>query len=186
MKSSRGVVISLLIGLLFPLSLFSTRVAAAEPAPLLPEGLYAEFITPRGAIVAELFYTRAPLMCANFTSLAEGTREARPAPLYTGLTWYRVVPGFVMQSGNPGLQDTDALPKPVTPHFPDEFVPGLHHDAAGILSMANAGPDTNSCEFFLTLAPTPRLDYLHSVFGRVVRGIEILPQINPNINGNLL
>ena len=144
----------------------------------MPEGLYAEFVTPRGTVTAELFYTRAPLMCANFVSLAEGTRETRDGkPLYTGLTWYRVVPGFVMQSGNPGLRDTDDLPAPVTPRFPDEFVPGLHHDAAGILSMANAGPDTNSCEFFLTLAPTPRLNYLHSVFGRTVRGLEILPLI---------
>jgi cyclophilin family peptidyl-prolyl cis-trans isomerase len=117
-------------------------------------------------------------MCANFVSLAEGSREAKNGrPFYTGLTWYRVVPGFVLQSGNPGLRDTDALPAPVTPHFPDEFIPGLRHDAPGILSMANAGPDTNSCEFFLTLAATQRLNYLHSVFGAVVRGLEILPLI---------
>jgi cyclophilin family peptidyl-prolyl cis-trans isomerase len=169
----------LLIVLFLPSVLPPLR-AANEPALSvpLPPGLYAEFKTPRGDIIAELFYTRAPLMCANFTSLAEGTRESKNGnPFYTGLTWYRVVPGFVLQSGNPDLQDTDALPKPVTPPFPDEFVPGLHHDAAGILSMANAGPDTNSCEFFLTLAPTPRLNYLHSVFGRVVRGLDVLPQI---------
>jgi cyclophilin family peptidyl-prolyl cis-trans isomerase len=166
---------------LFPLSVLLRGAEPSRPTPpssSLPEGLYAEFITPRGTVTAELFYTRAPLMCANFVSLAEGTRETRDGKsLYTGLTWYRVVPGFVMQSGNPGLRDTDDLPAPVTPHFPDEFVPGLHHDAAGILSMANAGPDTNSCEFFLTLAPTPRLNYLHSVFGRTVRGLEILPLI---------
>ena len=156
------------------LVLLVSALAAAE----LPEGLYAEFVTPRGTVTAELFYTRAPLMCANFVSLAEGARETRDGkPLYTGLTWYRVVPGFVMQSGNPGLRDTDDLPAPVTPHFPDEFVPGLQHDAVGTLSMANAGPDTNSCEFFITLAPTPRLNYLHSVFGRTVRGLEILPLI---------
>lgn len=93
-------------------------------------------------------------MCANFVSLVEGTREAKNGkPFSTGLTWYRVVPGFVIQSGNPGLRDTDDLPAPVTPHFPDEFAPGLGHDASGILSMANAGPDTNSCEFF---SPSPR------------------------------
>ena len=150
----------------------------ASPSAALPAGLYAEFITPHGTVTVELLYLRAPLMCANFVSLAEGSREAKNGrPFYTGLTWYRVVPGFVMQSGNPGLRDTDALPAPVTPHFPDEFIPGLRHDAAGLLSMANAGPDTNSCEFFLTLAPTQRLNYLHSVFGAVVRGLEILPQI---------
>ncbi|MBI5768513.1 MAG: peptidylprolyl isomerase [Verrucomicrobia bacterium] len=144
----------------------------------LSDGLYAEFTTPRGAFTVELFYTRAPLMCTNFVGLAEGSLAPKAGqPFYTGLTWYRVVPGFVIQSGNPGLKDTDDEEKPIPHRFPDEFVPGLRHDAAGILSMANAGPDTNSCEFFVTLAPTNRLNYLHSVFGRTVRGLEVLPQI---------
>jgi len=181
MNPLRRPLFFVLLIFLFPLSVLLRGAEPSRPTPLasrLPEGLYATFTTPRGTVTAELFYTQAPLMCANFTSLAEGTRESKgPAPFYTGLTWYRVVPGFVIQSGNPGLRDTDALPKPVTPHFPDEFVPGLHHDAAGILSMANAGPGTNSCEFFITLAPTQRLNYLHSVFGRVVQGLELLPQI---------
>ena len=117
-------------------------------------------------------------MCVNFTGLAEGTLAPKNGkPFYTGLTWYRVVPGFVIQSGNPGLKDTDDEKNPIPHHFPDEFAPGLSHDSAGILSMANGGPDTNSCEFFLTLAPTRRLDYLHSVFGRVVRGLDVLPLI---------
>ena len=152
--------------------------AARAAAPELPDGLYAEFITPRGTLTAELFPTRAPLMCTNFVGLAEGTLAPRHGqPFYTGLTWYRVVPGFVLQSGNPGLKDTDDEAHPIPHHFPDEFVPGLRHDSAGVLSMANAGPDTNSCEFFLTLAPTPRLDFLHSVFGRIIRGLELLPLI---------
>ncbi len=152
--------------------------AASAAAPELPDGLYAEFITPRGTLTAELFPTRAPLMCTNFVGLAEGTLAPRHGqPFYTGLTWYRVVPGFVLQSGNPGLKDTDDEAHPIPHHFPDEFTPGLRHDSAGVLSMANAGPDTNSCEFFLTLAPTPRLDFLHSVFGRIIRGIELLPLI---------
>ncbi len=151
---------------------------SAEPATPLPDGLYAEFTSPRGTTTVELLYPQAPLMCVNFTGLAEGTLAPKNGqPFYTGLTWYRVVPGFVIQSGNPGLKDTDDEAKPVTPHFPDEFVPGLRHDDAGILSMANAGPDTNSCEFFLTLAPTPRLNYLHSVFGRTIRGLDVLAQI---------
>ena len=146
--------------------------------PALPDGLYAQFTTPRGEFVAELFPARAPLMCVNFTGLAEGTLAPRNGrPFYSGLTWYRVVPGFVLQSGNPGLKDTDDEKEPIPHHFPDEFVPGLSHDAAGILSMANAGPDTNSCEFFLTLAPVQRLDYLHSVFGRIVRGLDVLPRV---------
>lgn len=152
--------------------------AARAAAPQLPDGLYAEFITPRGTLTAELFFTRAPLMCTNFVGLAEGTLAPRHGqPFYSGLTWYRVVPGFVLQSGNPGLKDTDDEAHPIPHHFPDEFAPGLRHDSAGVLSMANAGPDTNSCEFFLTLAPTPRLDFLHSVFGRIIRGLELLPLI---------
>ncbi len=155
---------------------FATALRAADTP--LPDGLYAEFTTPRGATTVELLYTQAPLMCVNFVGLAEGSLAPKNGkPFYTGLTWYRVVPGFVIQSGNPGLKDTDDEAKPIPHRFPDEFVPGLRHDAAGILSMANAGPDTNSCEFFLTLAPTHRLNYLHSVFGRTVRGLDTLPFI---------
>ena len=172
----------------FFIALTSTLPAAepSRPSPLapgLPEGLYAEFTTPRGAFTVELLYTRAPLTCASFVGRAEGTLAARPdgRPFFTGLRWYRVVPGFVIQSGDPtkttGTEpDTDAgHPLP----FPDEFAPGLRHDAAGILSMANGGPDTNSSEFFLTLAPVNRLNYLHAVFGRTVRGLDVLAQIQP-------
>ncbi|MDP3072751.1 MAG: peptidylprolyl isomerase [Opitutaceae bacterium] len=164
-----------LTGFAFLLAAAFCLRAAESP---LPDGLYAEFTTPRGAFTCELLYQQAPLMCANFTGLAEGTLASKDGkPFYTGLTFYRVVPGFVIQSGNPGLKDTDDEKQPIPHHFPDEFVPGLHHHAAGILSMANAGPDTNSCEFFLTLAPTNRLNYLHSVFGRTVRGLSVLAQI---------
>jgi cyclophilin family peptidyl-prolyl cis-trans isomerase len=167
---------ALLAGLL--LSAF-TRIHAADAA--LPEGLYAEFTTPRGAFTAELYFQKAPLMCANFTGLAEGSLAPKDGkPFYTGLTWYRVVPGFVIQSGNPGLKDTDDEKTPIPHRFPDELIPGLRHSAAGVLSMANAGPDTNSCEFFLTLAPTDRLNYLHSVFGQVVRGLDVLAQLKQN------
>ncbi len=165
------------------LALVTTGVVAlraAAPAPL-PAGLYAEFTTPCGVVTAELYFQKAPLMCANFTGLAEGTLAPQNGrPFYTGLKWYRVVPGFVIQSGNPGLKDTDD-DKEAHPHrFADEFVPGLRHDATGTLSMANAGPDSNSCEFFITLRDTNRLNYLHSVFGRVVSGHDVLPTIKQN------
>ena len=145
----------------------------------LADGLYAEFTTPHGAFVTELFYQKVPLTVASFVGLAEGTLAPRDGkPFYTGLTWYRVVPGFVIQSGNPGLKDTgdESIPH----KFPDEFVPGLRHKEIGTLSMANAGPDTNGCEFFVTLGDCTRLNYLHSVFGRTVRGLEVLPQIKPD------
>ena len=94
---------------------------AAEP---LADGLYAEFTTPRGVFVTELYYRQVPATVAGFVGLAEGTLSPRDGqPFYTGLTWYRVVPGFVIQSGNPGLKDTG---DDIIPHrFNDEFAPGL-------------------------------------------------------------
>ena len=148
--------------------------AGAEP---LPDGMYAEFATPRGVFVCELFYQQAPLTVANFTGLAEGKLGPEPRkPFYDGLTFHRVVPDFVVQGGDPeGTGDGGPGYE-----FPDEFVPGLRHDAVGILSMANAGPDTNGSQFFLTLRPVNRLNYLHNVFGRTVRGIDVLSSIEPN------
>lgn len=145
----------------------------------LPAGLYAEFTTPRGTFVAELLYRQAPLPCASFVGLAEGSIAPRDGkPFYTGLRWYRVVPGFVIQSGDPDHDLNKDKEDAGQPHiFPDEFVPGLHHRDIGTLSMANAGPDTNSSEFFVTLADCTRLNYLHSVFGRTVRGADVLPLI---------
>lgn len=158
-------------------ALLAGSTLAAEEK--LADGLYAEFTTPRGVFLTELFYHQVPLTVTSFVGLAEGTLAPRNGqPFYTGLTWYRVVPGFVIQSGNPGLKDTgdDSIPH----KFPDEFVPGLRHAEVGMLSMANAGPDTNGCEFFVTLGDCTRLNYLHSVFGRTVRGLEVLPQIKPD------
>lgn len=158
------------------LGLGGLRLAGEEREPL-PDGLYAEFVTPRGTFVCELFYQQAPLTVANFTGLAEGKLGPKPGqPFYDGLTFHRVVPDFVVQGGDP--EGTGEGGPGYA--FPDEFVPGLRHDAAGILSMANAGPDTNGSQFFLTMRPVNRLNYLHNVFGRTVRGIDILPLIKPN------
>lgn len=152
----------------------ATRAAATPADTPLPDGLYAEITTPRGPVLAELFFTRAPLTVANFVGLAEGQLGPAPRrPFYDGLSFHRVVPGFVVQGGDP-LGTGEGGPGY---EFPDEFVPGLRHDAVGILSMANGGPDTNGSQFFITLAAVNRLNYLHSVFGRVVRGLEVLPQI---------
>ena len=140
----------------------------------MADGVYAEFTTPRGSFVVELNYREAPMTVVSFVGLTEGTIAPRDGkPFFTGLKWYRVVPGFVIQSGNPKAP-ADGDPGYT---FPDEFVPGLRHGAAGVLSMANGGPDTNGCEFFLTLGDCSRLNYLHSVFGHVFTGLDVLAKI---------
>ena len=149
-------------------------LAAAAAEGGLPDGLYAEITTPRGTLVCELDSARAPLTVTNFVGLAEGTLGPLPRkPFFDGLTFHRVVPSFVVQGGDP--KGTGEGGPGYT--FPDEFSPGLGHDAAGVLSMANEGPDTNGSQFFITLAPVERLNYLHSVFGRTVRGLEVLPAV---------
>ena len=146
---------------------------AATPTPL-KDGLYAHIGTPQGTITCELFYQKTPLTVASFVGLAEGKLGPAPRkPFFDGLTFHRVVPDFVIQGGDPTATG-DGGPGY---SFPDEFVPGLRHDAAGMLSMANDGPDTNGSQFFLTLRETNRLNYLHSVFGRVVQGLDVLPRI---------
>lgn len=145
----------------------------------LPDGLYAEFTTPRGVFVAELDYQQVPMTVTSFVGLAEGTIAARDGkPFYSDLKWFRVVPGFVIQGGDPDHYANLNTEKDSAPYtLPDEFVPGRHHNAAGVLSMANAGPDTNSTQFFVTLGDSTRLNYLHSVFGRVHLGLEVLPLV---------
>jgi cyclophilin family peptidyl-prolyl cis-trans isomerase len=147
---------------------------ASVAADALPDGLYTEITTPRGIITAQLFYDKAPLTVTSFVGLAEGTLGPKPGkPFFDGLTFHRVVPGFVIQGGDP-LGTGDGGPGY---EFPDEFLPGLRHDSQGVLSMANDGPDTNGSQFFITLSPQNQLNYLHSVFGKVVRGLDVLPQV---------
>lgn len=164
----RSCLLRCLVGLIIALAWVPLH--AAE----LPEGLYAEIGTPRGTVTCELYFEKVPLTVASFVGLAEGTLGPTPRKAYfNGLKFHRVVPDFVVQGGDP-LGTGEGGPGYA---FPDEFVPGLRHDAAGVLSMANSGPDTNGSQFFLTLRETNRLNYLHSVFGRVVSGLEVLAKI---------
>ena len=151
--------------------------------------VYAEIETSKGNVEAELDFQRAPLTTMNFVGLAEGTLpfQNRPAnkPFFDGLTFHRVVKDFVVQGGDP-LSADPAVPADKLGDggpgysFPDEFSPGLRHDGAGVLSMANDGPDTNGSQFFITLREVNRLNYLHSVFGQVVRGMDVVNRIEPN------
>ena len=149
-------------------------LAACAQKGRLPDGIYAEISTPRGVITCELAYAEAPLAAASFVGLAEGTLGPAPRrPFFDGLKFHRVVPGFVIQGGDP-LGTGDGGPGY---SFPDEFGRGLSHGAAGVLSMANEGPDTNGSQFFITLAAAGRLDFLYTVFGRAVDGLDVLPRI---------
>ncbi len=152
-----------------------TTERAAEDA--LPAGLYARFETARGRIVARLHAESAPLAVANFVGLAEGTVafEHRPVgqPFYDGLRFHRVVDGFVVQGGDP-LGSGEGGPGYT---IADEFTPRLKHDAAGVLALANDGPNTNGSQFYFTLSAANRLNYKHTVFGRVVQGLDVLALI---------
>jgi len=143
--------------------------------------LLAHFETSHGNFTVELFESKTPKTVANFVGLAEGTKEWRhpktgaksKTPYYDGIVFHRIIRGFVIQGGDPLGQGHGGPGY----QFEDEFHPDLRHDRAGILSMANAGPNTNGSQFFITLAPTPHLDRRHSVFGAVVKGLDVVDAI---------
>jgi peptidyl-prolyl cis-trans isomerase A (cyclophilin A) len=144
-------------------------------------GLYAHFDTTEGKFTVRFFEQEAPNTVANFVGLAEGTKEFRNPktgakenrPYYNGVIFHRVIDGFMIQGGDPLGQGTGGPGY----NFPDEFHSSLRHSRAGLLSMANAGPNTNGSQFFITLAPTPHLDNRHSIFGEVVEGLEVVQKI---------
>ena len=148
---------------------------------------FAKFKTSEGEFKARLFDDKAPKTVANFVGLAEGTKEftdpktrtKTSRPFYDGLIFHRVIDNFMIQGGcpmgngmgGPGYQ------------FADEFGPGLRHDREGLLSMANAGPNTNGSQFFITLAPTAWLDNKHAIFGEVVEGMDVVRRIGKTATG---
>ena len=147
----------------------------------LQPGTYARVETTEGSFTIRLFEKEAPQTVANFVGLAEGSKEwkdpvtgeRKKAPFYDGVIFHRVINGFMIQGGDRLGQGTGGPGY----KFSDEFHPGLRHDRAGILSMANAGPNTNGSQFFITLGPTPHLDNRHSVFGEVVEGMDVVKRI---------
>jgi peptidyl-prolyl cis-trans isomerase A (cyclophilin A) len=164
----------------------ATPAAPAAPAkPAREPGLYATLQitqggTPMGAIVYKMFETESPVTAKNFVDLALGriswkdpkTGARVRRPLFNGLTFHRVIPGFMIQGGDPtgtGMGGTDVIK--------DEFHPTLKFDIPGRVAMANAGPGTGSCQFFITEVPTPHLNGKHTIFGQVVEGQDMMKRI---------
>jgi len=155
----------------------TTKPSAAKHG----SGVYAHITTNHGSMIARLFDKDVPKTVENFVGLAEGKKQWRNPrtktmvrrPYYNNLTFHRIIPRFMVQGGDP--EGTGMGGPGFT--FADEFNAKLRHSKAGILSMANAGPNTNGGQFFITLVPTPHLDNRHSVFGELVEGLDVLTTI---------
>jgi len=156
---------------------YTSLIIAAELKP----GTYAIFKTSMGDITCMLFADLAPITVANFVGLATGSKDwldpstgkKMTTPLYSNLIFHRVIPNFMIQSGDP----TGTGRGGPGYRFNDEFHPSLKHDRAGRLSMANSGTNTNGSQFFITHRPTQWLDNKHTIFGQVVDGMKIVDAI---------
>jgi len=178
-----------LLALLATTSLLAQTPPAAAPAkpaaptaPAREPGLYATITTSMGPIVCILYEKESPITVKNFTALARGgkpwtdpkTGQKVTRALYTGTTFHRVIPGFMIQGGDPmgtGMGDGGLTP------IPDEFSPSLTFDKPGRLAMANAGLRTGTCQFFITEVPVPHLNGKHTIFGQVVEGQDLVTKI---------
>lgn len=159
--------------------LFVSITSCKAQYPELEDGMYAQFITTKGTMLAKLHFEKTPVTVANFVSLAEGkntmvSKEFKDKKYYNGTIFHRVINNFMIQGGDhlgngtggPGYK------------FMDEFHPDLKHDKPGILSMANSGPKTNGSQFFITDVATPHLNNKHSIFGELVMGLEVEDSIS--------
>jgi cyclophilin family peptidyl-prolyl cis-trans isomerase len=177
MKTTIGI-LALAVG-----AIAQTQAPPTQPAqPEREPGLYATLNTTSGAITVQLFEKEAPITVRNFVALARGTKEWKDPktgqmvkrPLYSGTIFHRVIPGFMIQGGDPmgtGMGDPGFT-------IADEFRPELKFDVPGRLAMANTGqPHTGGCQFFITVVPTPHLNGLHTIFGQVVEGQDVVDKI---------
>jgi len=146
--------------------------APAAPAPEAKNRV-ARFETSKGTFKVELFESKAPLTTKNFIDLAT-------KGFYDGVIFHRVIDGFMIQGGDP----TGTGRGGPGYNIPDEFHADLKHDSPGIISMANAGPNTGGSQFFITLGPTPHLNKRHAVFGKVIEGLDVVKAIGKSATGS--
>ena len=128
---------------------------------------HATFYTTKGTFEVELYEDKAPITTANFIKLANSS-------FYNNITFHRVIPNFMIQTGDPKGDGTGGPGYKIK----DEFGPGLKHNQSGILSMANSGPNTGGSQFFITTVPTPWLDGKHAIFGHVIKGQDVVDEIS--------
>jgi cyclophilin family peptidyl-prolyl cis-trans isomerase len=164
----------------FAFLLMAFTAVAKNKKPKPEKGLYAEITTDRGVILVQLEFEKAPLTVANFVGLAEGkiknTAKAEGIPYYDGLKFHRVIANFMIQGGDPAGNGTGGPGY----KFKDEIVPEFKFTGPGILAMANAGPNTNGSQFFITHVATPWLDGHYSIFGHVISGQDVVNAIQIN------
>jgi len=165
-------------GLLAILALVFMASSCEDKYPDIEDGIYAEIQTNKGTMFAQLYYEAAPVSSANFVALAEGKHplvsdSLKGKPFYDGLIFHRVMKDFMIQGGDlSGTGSGDVGYK-----FDQEVSDSLKHDAKGVLSMANAGPNTNGSQFFIMHKENPSLDMRYNVFGKVIQGIEVVDSI---------
>ena len=167
----RGLILAIALGLA------TTALAQKKRSP----GVYATFHTSMGQIVCELYEKQTPKTVANFIGLATGTKQwthpvtraKKKTPLYSGIIFHRVIPGFMIQGGDPAGNGTGGPGY----KFEDEFVSSLKFNRPGRLAMANSGPNTNGSQFFITEVPYPSLNGKYSLFGQVVSGQGLVGKI---------
>ncbi len=152
---------------MFALCVLSAGVVGAQTKKAESQTLSATLETTEGVIRLKLFYDKVPVTVSNFVDLAR-------KGFYNGVIFHRVIPGFMIQTGDP--EGTGRGGPGYT--FKDEFHADLKHDHKGMVSMANAGKDTNGSQFFITVAPTPHLDNRHSIFGEVIEGYNVVEKIS--------
>ncbi len=161
--------------MIYRLSLLLTLIISLPSQAKLEEGLYANLHTNQGDIIVKLEFEKTPLTVINFVGLAQGKKHSNiqiGKPFYNGLKFHRVIDNFMVQGGDPKGNGAGGPGY----QFMDEIT-DLKHDDGGVLSMANSGPNTNRSQFFITHKATPWLDGKHTVFGRVVKGMNVVNRI---------